>query len=190
MVAARPGSQTEAPSSLAPADEESPHDGTPIVYVGLVTRALAIVLDAVVINVIALAATGAVLIVRSVFSITGKHHKLDAVIAGVLFATWVIAYFVVFWSTTGQTPGNRIMHIRVVRSDGERVKPTPGVIRLGAMVLSLPLFWGYLPILTSVRRRGFPDAVAGTVVVVSEAPPLSLNRDPVRLALSVTRELP
>jgi uncharacterized RDD family membrane protein YckC len=173
MIAAQPGSQTDAPSSVPRGDEGSPHDATPIVYVGLVTRALAIVVDALVIDVVALAATGAVLVVRSVFSITGKHHKVDAVIAAVLFAVWVVAYFVVFWSTTGQTPGNRVMHIRVVRSDGERVRPTPAFIRLGAMVLSLPLFWGYLPILTSARRRGFPDAVAGTVVVVSdnEGPP-------------------
>jgi uncharacterized RDD family membrane protein YckC len=170
VLAAGPGSQTEALSSLPHADGESPHDGTPAVYVGLVTRALAIVLDALVIDVVALAVTGAVLVVRSALNITGKHHKVDAVVAAVVFGAWVVAYFVVFWSTTGQTPGNRIMHIRVVRSDGERVRPTHAVIRLGAMILSLPLFWGYLPILTSARRRGFPDAVAGTVVVVSDGP--------------------
>jgi uncharacterized RDD family membrane protein YckC len=171
MLATRPGSHLDAPISSARAAEQSSPDGAPIVYVGLVTRALAIVLDALVIDVVALAATGAVLVVRSVFSITGKHHKVDAVIAGVLFAAWVVAYFVVFWSTTGQTPGNRVMHIRVVRSDGERVRPSHAFVRLGAMVLSLPLFWGYLPILTSARRRGLPDALAGTVVVVSEGPP-------------------
>jgi uncharacterized RDD family membrane protein YckC len=145
-----------------------PHEGTAIVYVGLVTRAIAIALDALVIDVVALAVTGAVLVVRSVFGITGKHHKVDAIVAGVLFAAWVISYFAVFWSTTGQTPGNRVMHIRVVRLDGARVRPYRALIRLGAMVLSLPLFWGYLPILTSARRRGFPDAVAGTVVVVTD----------------------
>ena len=27
---------------------------------------------------------------------------------------WTIAYFVTFWSSTGQTPGNRLLRIRVL----------------------------------------------------------------------------
>ncbi len=125
-------------------------------------------LDALRINVVALAVTGALLVMRSGFGVTGKHHDVDAVIAAALFAVWVVSYFVVFWSTTGQTPGNRVMQIRVLRSDGGRLRPYQGFIRLGGIVLSLPLFWGYLPILTSARRRGVPDALAGTVVVVTD----------------------
>jgi uncharacterized RDD family membrane protein YckC len=60
------------------------------------------------------------------------------------------------------------MHIRVVRTDGSRMHPRQALIRLGAMVVSLPLFWGYVPILTSPRRRAVPDTLAGTVVVLAE----------------------
>jgi uncharacterized RDD family membrane protein YckC len=134
-------------------------------YAGLVTRAIAIVLDAVIVNVVALAVTGAVLVVRSVFSVTGKHHDVAVVIGGAAFIIWLVSYFVVFWTTTGQTPGSRVMHVRVVRTDGSRLRPRHALIRLGAMVVSLPLFWGYLPILTTAHRRGVPDALAGTVVV-------------------------
>jgi len=138
-------------------------------YVGLVTRTIAIVLDAVLIDVVALAVTGAVLVVRSVFSVTSGHHgTVAAAIAAAAFVVWVITYFVVFWSTTGQTPGNRAMHIRVVRSDGSEMRPRHAFIRLGAMAISLPLFWGYWPILTNARRRGVPDLMAGTVVVVAD----------------------
>lgn len=167
MLAVRPRSETPA-ASPAHQPDVGTGDGAGTVYVGLVTRAIALALDVLLIDIVALAVTGAVLVVRSVFSITGKHHKVDAIIAAVLFVVWVISYFVVFWSTTGQTPGSRVMHIRVVRSDGTRLRPYRALIRLGAMVVSAPLFWGYLPILTSTRRRGVPDALAGTVVVVSD----------------------
>ena len=80
------------------------------------------------------------------------------------------------------------MHIRVVRSDGRRVRPRHALIRLGAMAISLPLFWGYLPILTSARRRGVPDVVAGTVVVVADAPdePAAARLRPARMGLPRT----
>jgi uncharacterized RDD family membrane protein YckC len=138
-------------------------------YVGLVTRTIAIVLDVLLIDVVALAVTGAVLVVRSVFSVTSNHvGTVAAVIAASAFAVWVIAYFVVFWTTTGQTPGNRVMRIRVVRSNGGRMRPRHALIRLGAMAISLPLFWGYLPILVNARRRGVPDVMSGTIVVVAD----------------------
>ena len=37
------------------------------------------------------------------------------------------------------------------------------------MVISLPFFWGYLPVLTNARRRAAFDVLARTVVTV--APP-------------------
>jgi uncharacterized RDD family membrane protein YckC len=167
MLAIRPGSELPAPPRPRRLEVENRDDAT-IAYAGLVTRTIALVLDALLIDGIALAVTGAVLVVRSVFGIAGKHHEVEAVVGAVLFVLWVISYFVVFWSTTGQTPGNGVMHIRVIRSDGQRLRPYRGLIRLGAMVVSLPLFWGYLPILASARRRGVPDALAGTVVVVTD----------------------
>jgi uncharacterized RDD family membrane protein YckC len=102
-----------------------------------------------------------------VFSISSRQHQaLWAVIGAAAFAIWVISYFAVFWTTTGQTIGNRVMYIRVTLSDGSRLRPRHALIRMAGMVISLPLFWGYLPILTSARRRGVFDVMAGTVVTV------------------------
>jgi uncharacterized RDD family membrane protein YckC len=133
-------------------------------YAGLVTRAIAITIDALLINVAALAVTGAVLMLESLFSISHKHNKLAALIGAIVFAVWLITYFAVFWTTTGQTPGSRVMHIRVTRTDGGRLRPRGALIRLGGMAISLPLFWGYLPVLTNARRRAAFDVLARTVV--------------------------
>jgi uncharacterized RDD family membrane protein YckC len=141
-----------------------------IAYGGLVTRAVAIVIDAVLINAAALGVSGAVLLVESIFASSTKHHSLAIAVGGVLFFVWVAGYFVMFWTTTGQTPGSRVMQIRVTRLDGTRLGPRRALVRLIWMVLSLPLFWGYVPILFTARRRAVFDLVAGTAVIV--APPV------------------
>lgn len=143
-----------------------PAEPPDVEYAGLVTRAIAIVIDALLINAAAIAVTGAVLLLESLFSVSHKHNKLMAVIGAVVFAGWLVTYFAVFWTTTGQTPGNRVMEIRVTRADGTRLHLPGALVRLGGMVISLPLFWGYLPVLTNARRRAAFDVLAGTVVQV------------------------
>jgi uncharacterized RDD family membrane protein YckC len=154
-----------------------PADG--VVYAGLVTRAIAITVDALLINAAALAVTGAVLMLESLFSVSHKHNKLAAAVGGAVFAVWLISYFAVFWTTTGQTPGNRVMQIRVTRADGTRLRPRGALLRLAGMVISLPLLWGYIPVLTNARRRAAFDVLAGTIVSVVP-PELDAARGAVR----------
>jgi uncharacterized RDD family membrane protein YckC len=144
----------------------------PVAYAGLVTRAIGIVIDALLIDAAALAVTGAVLLLESVFGPSRNHHVLAIVTGGVLFFVWVACYFVSFWTTTGQTPGSRVMQIRVTRVDGRDLGPGRALVRLIGMVLSLPLLWGYLPILWTARRRTAFDFMAGTVVAVVPSPSL------------------
>jgi len=151
-------------------DGSGPNRDSGVAYAGLVTRAIAIVIDTLLIDAAALVVTGAVLLVESVFNVSHRHHSLAGAVGAALFFAWVVGYFSVFWTTTGQTPGSRIMQIRVTRADGTRLRPGRALIRLAGMVLSLPLFWGYLPILWSSRRRGVCDFLAGTVVTV--VPPI------------------
>ncbi len=142
-----------------------------VAYAGLVTRAIALVIDALLINAVALSVTGAVLLVESLFKVTSRHNALAGAVGVVLFFVWVVSYFAVFWTATGQTPGSRVMQIRVSCPDGTRLRPLRAVIRLVGMVLSLPLFWGYLPILWTRRRRSAYDVIAGTVVTVVPSMP-------------------
>ena len=154
-------------------------------YAGLVTRAIAIVADAVLIDAAALLVTGAVLLLESVLRPSSSHHTLAVAAGGVLFCLWVVGYFVTFWTTTGQTPGNRMMQIRVTRPDGSGLGPRRALVRLGWMVLSLPLFWGFLPVLWTRRRRAVFDLMAGTVVRIAAPPaPEIVSRRSVGTALA------
>src|SRR5690349_5592684 len=92
-------------------------------YVGLVTRALAFAVDAAIINLAALITTGVVLLSFTIVSVPEELKAVAAVIGGGLYLLWVVGYFVVFWSTTGQTPGNRLLRIRVLPASGGRLLP-------------------------------------------------------------------
>jgi uncharacterized RDD family membrane protein YckC len=83
----------------------------------------------------------------------------------------VATYFVLFWSTAGQTPGMRLLRIRV-RSRSDRAAPSVSrsVVRFVGLLLAIvPLFAGFIPVLFSKERRGLPDFLAGTVVVYDDA---------------------
>jgi uncharacterized RDD family membrane protein YckC len=143
-------------------------------YQGLVTRAIAFAVDAAIINLIALLVGVGVGLALSIVSIQDSLKVVLLAAGGVAFVVWSVSYFAVFWSTTGQTPGNRLMQIRVCREDGDLVKPRQALLRFGALVLAaVPLFAGFLPVLVDDRRRGVHDMLAGTVVVGVSAEPRS-----------------
>ena len=140
-------------------------------YGGLVTRVIAAAIDAVLINIAALAVGAVVALVLSIFPVPHKMDVVVVAVGGVLFAAWVVSYFLVFWTTTGQTPGDRVMRLAVVREDGGRLRPARAMLRLLGAVVGLVLFLGYVPILLNDRRRAVHDWMAGTVVVDRAADP-------------------
>jgi uncharacterized RDD family membrane protein YckC len=138
----------------------------PYPYIGLVTRALAFALDAAVINAVAILTTAVVSLTFSVLELPDQVETIATAVGGVAYVLWTIGYFVTFWSTTGQTPGNRVFRIRVRAVGGERLLPRRSLLRfLGVTLAALPLFAGFLLILVDDRRRGPQDLLARTVVV-------------------------
>jgi len=153
--------------------EESRDDTTESRYEGLVTRAIGFAIDAAVINAVAIAVAGAVALALSVLSVPDSLDPVLIALGSGLFLAWSVGYFVVFWSTTGQTPGSRLMRIKVCRADdGGILGPRRAALRVAWLALAaLPLLAGFVPILFDERRRGLHDMLAGTVVV--EAPALA-----------------
>jgi uncharacterized RDD family membrane protein YckC len=167
MTAIAASSKGEGEEARPAAAEPEPR------YSGLATRGIAFVIDAALIDLVAVIVAAAAALIVTIFHFPHEVRTVLKVIGAVLAVLWAIGYFVAFWSATGQTPGNRVMQIRVVTADGGRVKPRRGVVRFAGLILAaLPLFAGYLPILFDSRRRGLQDRIAGTVVI--EAPDLSL----------------
>jgi uncharacterized RDD family membrane protein YckC len=141
-------------------------------YAGLVTRAVALAIDAVIVE-------GSLLLIGALFSL------IAALVGGVEFGTaakvisaaaWVLitaGYFVIGWSTAGQTIGMRVMELSVLTTD--KLVP-PGfwrsVLRVILLALCiLLLFIGFIPVLFDARRRGVHDMLARTVVLHVDAVP-------------------
>jgi uncharacterized RDD family membrane protein YckC len=127
---------------------------------------VAFLIDALIITFIAL---GGVVVVISVALILHLGHSARVVIGAVgagVYVLWAAAYNIVFWTTTGQTPGDRAMRFTVQSKSGGTIGPLRAFVRwLGIVVSALLLGLGFVPILFDKRRRGLQDLLAGTVVV-------------------------
>jgi uncharacterized RDD family membrane protein YckC len=135
----------------------------PAAFGGLPTRALAFVLDLVLAQLAFLALAGTIGLVASLVG-TLRPAWLVGVLAGVGWGLVVAFYFVGFWTLAGQTPGLRLMRLRVER-DGSPPGFGRSLVRLVGIGLSIvPMFAGFLPVLFDHRRRGLADFMAGTVV--------------------------
>src|SRR3954467_5892304 len=87
---------------------------------GLATRVIAFAADAAIIDVAAWLVGGVVAVAASAVSLPAHTTKLLLIVGAALGALWAAGYFVFFWSTTGQTPGNRLMEIRVRDASEDR----------------------------------------------------------------------
>jgi len=140
------------------------------VYAGLVTRALAILTDAAVTLVLYMSVVGAVALVASLVGGLRPEWLVGVLLGG----GWLLlagAYFVFFWSAAGQTPGMRLLRIRVRTEPGGNPSVGRSILRLVGLVLAIvPLFAGFVPVLFDSRRRGLADYLARTVVLYDSHP--------------------
>jgi uncharacterized RDD family membrane protein YckC len=136
-------------------------------YIGLATRTLAFAVDAAIISVVAWSTGAIVALCLSLIGIPGDINTLIAAIGAALTTAGSIGYFVFFWSARGETPGDRMLGIRVVDArSGEPISGRRALVRVGGVVLAaIPLCAGFLLILVDRQRRGLQDLIARTVVI-------------------------
>ena len=157
-------------------DEPQIHIG----YAGLVTRAVALGIDALVINGIAVITGALINLIASFFGSNNTLTPLEALLGGAAWIAWSALYFTVFWSLTGQTPGDRLMGIRVYSDDrrtGSR-SARRSFATGRCCSRALPLGAGFLPVLTDEQRRGWHDRIAKTVVRWDEGEEVTAIADP------------
>jgi uncharacterized RDD family membrane protein YckC len=77
-----------------------------------------------------------------------------------------MAYFTYFHGTTGQTPGKRLMGLRVVQDTGEALTLGVAFLRwVGYIISFVPFCMGFLWAGADRRKQGWHDKIAGTVVI-------------------------
>ncbi len=150
-----------------PTDEAGPAPG--VRWGGYGGRLLAYIVDWILISVATLAVTFVLGILLALFANQGSDTAagLTGLILVVVVLLIAFGYFPYFWSRSGQTPGMRMVRIRVVRDrDGGPISGGQAVLRLiGYFINSLVLYLGWIWIFIDGRRRGWHDLIAGTVVI-------------------------
>jgi uncharacterized RDD family membrane protein YckC len=138
--------------------------------VGLVTRALAGVVDLALIS--ALLSIGFGILASIIPAVSGGSDGLS--IWGV-FTFGVAGYliggsiFAAFWAVVGQTPGMRFLSIHLDADGSQEIGLRRALKRLVAIPVSLlPFGLGFFAILVSPERRGWHDRFAGTTVLYDE----------------------
>jgi uncharacterized RDD family membrane protein YckC len=146
-----------------PAAEEQARFG------GLATRGAGLVLDALLAQLAFLVAAASIALVLALAGGLGPNW-LDGTLAGGGWLLATAAYFAAFWSSTGQTPGMRVVGVRVIGPAGTPPSALRSLARfVGLIVAIIPLFAGFLPVLVDGRRRGLHDLLSGTVVLDESA---------------------
>jgi uncharacterized RDD family membrane protein YckC len=138
-------------------------------FAGNGARFVAWIVDGVVLSVI----TGVIVAVLAVVVLAGAASDSNVlaglgIIGGVLLVMVLsIAYLPWFWAHGGQTPGMKMLRLRVVRDrDGGPVGGGQAILRLvGYWVSGAFMYLGFIWILFDARRQGWHDKIAGTVVI-------------------------
>jgi uncharacterized RDD family membrane protein YckC len=140
---------------------------TTVPLAGFITRAIALAIDGAVLVAITTIAGLAVALAGRVVGI--DFHSGDPALAALTGFWWfaiVSVYLATFWRLTGQTPGMRVMGVRVIDRAGGRVGHRQALTRLVGMALAaIPLGAGFLWILVDDRRQGWHDHLASTLVI-------------------------
>jgi len=137
---------------------------------GAVTRGLAFVIDAVIINLFFTVIAGAATLLATFFGGSGDGVPKGAIAVGSF--TWLVVvgvYLCGFWSLAGQTPGMRFLGIRL---DQRRLSLGHAFRRLIGIGLSFITFGiGFLGIVFGESRRSWADRMGHTEVIYEERRP-------------------
>lgn len=136
---------------------------------GAVSRALAMAVDGVFVNLAFTAFVALVTLVANAFGGNGEGGSSLAIAVGsTAWLTFGAVYLSGFWSLAGQTPGMRFVGIRLEQRLPLR-RSFRRLVGLGLSVLAFGL--GFLGIVFGERRRGWPDRLSASGVVYDERRP-------------------
>ena len=139
---------------------------------GIGTRGIALAIDALTAQLIFLTIAATVGLIGSLAGGPDSASLLGA-LAGAGWLLVVATYFLAFWTGAGQTPGMRLMRLRLLDESGSPPGFWRSLVRLvGLLVAIAVVFLGFVPALVDDRRRALQDFLAGTRVYYDELAPL------------------
>jgi uncharacterized RDD family membrane protein YckC len=140
----------------------------PVAQAGIATRGIGLAIDALLAQLVFLTIAATLGLIGSLVGGPDSNSLIGAIAA----AGWLLVvctYFLTFWTGAGQTPGMRLMRLRLVDSSGAPPGFWRSVVRLVGLGVAIAIvFLGFLPVLFDDRRRALQDFLAGTSVLYDE----------------------
>lgn len=147
-----------------------PQRAAPSDHAGAVSRALAMVIDGVIVNLCFTAAAAIAALLNTAFG--GANDGLSGIQIAVGSTAWLAfggVYLLGFWSLAGQTPGMRFVGIRLSRRRLPLRRAIRRLVGLGLAVMAFGI--GFLGIVFREDRRGWEDRLSDLDVVYDERRP-------------------
>ena len=165
---------------------QTSHAHTTHAHAGFISRAIAFVLDIVVMSVAVVAAVALLQALLGFFTLYGligervvqssPFRDIVVVVTALIGVGVTIGYPVVFWVLLGQTPGKLLMGVRIARTNGQRLTIGRALLRyLGYWLSAIPLGLGFFWVLVDDQRQGWHDKLADTYVVYDSRAPAPLT---------------
>ena len=135
-------------------------------YAGIVSRTVALAIDAGALTIGFTIASGVLGLILSLFTAVEVSSPGAVLGAAAMWSVVVVTYFVGFWTLAGETPGSGSWACAFATRPVIRRAFGKALVRFAGLVLAaIPLCAGFVPILFDERRRGLQDMLAGTVVI-------------------------
>ena len=150
--------------------------------VGVATRALALVIDGVAVNLVMISSTAVLGMIASVLGIDlGNLGGAAYAVGGAVWLGLGSLYLFAFWAFSGQTLGMRFFDIRIEHEGKWVIGPRRAFRRLvGFWLSAIPFCLGFLGVLLRLDRRGFHDRLGQTMVYyINPAGPNQPHLEPV-----------
>lgn len=105
--------------------------------------------------------------------IQGSANSLLGIIISIPVS---IAFFLIFWANyDGATPGKKLLGIKIVKENGEKLTYSTAFARyIGYMLSAATMFFfgiGYLWVIWDKKKQALHDKIAGTIVVKTDKQP-------------------
>lgn len=132
---------------------------------GFWARLVAYIIDAIIVGIVA-GVIQAILITPASAPDAGGGAFLLLIVGYILTFVWGFAYYVYFWTRSGQTPGKKIMGLKVITVNGDKLTTGKAIVRvIGYAISSIIIYLGFLWSIWDKNKQTWHDMIAGTYVV-------------------------
>ena len=156
---AQPVPLQAAPPQMAQ-QQSAPAQSVQPMYASFLQRVGASLIDTVIVFIVQFVISFAMIAMLGSNTSSQAVSQLLAMIVG-------FAYFIYFTFKDGATVGKKILKIKVVRADGQKLTILGVILRetVGKFASSIVLGLGYLWVIWDSKKQGWHDKIAQTIVV-------------------------